>query len=163
MNQDWVSPSRKKKSKLSNEFGGSSSSMGSANFAMPLTERQQLAYLMAMTKGESGEDITETKKIKKARFTPTSNINKAVNKSGETQLHLSAMKGEVEGTKNLIKQGADVNCKDYAGELSFLTIIIIFVIFILCRHNKSKNAKLIKQLKLQIGSIRKSRMNVNPI
>ena len=121
MNSDWVSPSRKKKSKLSSEFG-SSSSMGSANFTMPLTERQQLAYLMAMTKDESSEDVTETKKIKKTKFTPSSNINKAINKSGETQLHLCAMKGEVDGTKSLIKQGADVNCKDYAGNSYCFTL-----------------------------------------
>ena len=87
-----------------------------SNFTMPLTERQQLAYLMAMTKDDSSEDINESKRIKKARHSASfSNINKPVNKSGETQLHLCAMKGEVEGTKSLIKQGADVNCKDHAG------------------------------------------------
>jgi len=70
---------------------------------------------MAMTKDDSSEDTTESKKVKKTRTSTSSTINKPVNKSGETQLHICAMKGELDRTKSLIKQGADVNCKDHAG------------------------------------------------
>ena len=116
MDPEWVSPSRRKKGKLSHDLGAGSS-LGGGSFTMPLTERQQMAYLMAMTaKGDDPiEDSVETKKVKRTRLSPTSMINKPINKSGETQLHISAMKGDIEVTKNLIKQGADVNCKDHAG------------------------------------------------
>lgn len=99
---------------------GKSLDGGGAGFAMPLTERQQMAYLLSMTAKEgknddSGEDIQEAKKVRK--LSPLSRINRPKNKSGETQLHIAATKGDLEATKNLIRQGADVNCRDNAGNL----------------------------------------------
>ncbi|XP_057292122.1 golgin subfamily A member 4-like [Hydractinia symbiolongicarpus] len=96
---------------------GKSLDGGGAGFAMPLTERQQMAYLLSMTAKEgknddSGEDIQEAKKVRK--LSPLSRINRPKNKSGETQLHIAATKGDLEATKNLIRQGADVNCRDNA-------------------------------------------------
>ena len=49
-------------------------------------------------------------------------IDKKVNKRnerGETSLHVAAIKGQIKQTKRLIKAGADVNVKDYAGEMIF--------------------------------------------
>ncbi len=46
-------------------------------------------------------------------------LDKKVNKRnerGETSLHVAAIKGQIKQTKRLIKAGADVNVKDYAGE-----------------------------------------------
>ena len=37
------------------------------------------------------------------------------NERGETPLHLAAIKGDPKQTKKLIKAGADVNVKDFAG------------------------------------------------
>ena len=99
-------------------------------FSMPLTERQQLAYLLSMTARESQgarkaaddseEVIDSTKHIKKSRLSPTSRVNRSVNKNGETQLHLAATKGDVESVKRLLKLDADVNVKDNAREFSIL-------------------------------------------
>merc|ERR1712168_836915 len=97
---------------------------GAPCFSMPLTERQQLAYLLSMTAKESqgsrkatdsAEEAPEsTKPIKKSRLSPTSRVNRSVNKNGETQLHLAATKGDVESVKRLLKLDADVNVKDNA-------------------------------------------------
>ena len=38
------------------------------------------------------------------------------NERGETPLHTAAIKGDVDGMKKLINDGADVGAKDYAGE-----------------------------------------------
>ena len=43
-------------------------------------------------------------------------VNKQ-NGKGETPLHGAAINGDLRHTKKLIKQGADVNLKDFAGEL----------------------------------------------
>jgi len=37
------------------------------------------------------------------------------NERGELPLHRAARRGDVRQTKKLIKDGADVNCRDYAG------------------------------------------------
>ena len=37
------------------------------------------------------------------------------NERGETALHVAAIRGDVKQMKKLIKSGADVNVKDYAG------------------------------------------------
>ena len=41
-------------------------------------------------------------------------VNKR-NTRGETPLHLAAIKGDIKQAKKLIKAGADVNLRDYAG------------------------------------------------
>ena len=49
-------------------------------------------------------------------------IDKKVNKRnerGETPLHLAAIRGDGKQTKRLLKAGADVNIKDFAGEYYF--------------------------------------------
>lgn len=43
-------------------------------------------------------------------------VNKR-NERGETRLHRAAIRGEVRRIKELIKEGADVNVKDFAGEI----------------------------------------------
>ena len=37
------------------------------------------------------------------------------NVRGEQPLHRAARRGDVKQTKKLVKDGADVNCRDYAG------------------------------------------------
>jgi len=37
------------------------------------------------------------------------------NERGELPLHRAARRGDVKQTKKLIRNGADVNCRDYAG------------------------------------------------
>lgn len=113
MDPEWQGSSRRKKGKD----------------ASAMTERQQLAYLLSMTaketKGEDAhEEFIEARKIKKTRLSPTSLVNRPKNKSGETALHISAMKGDLESTKNLIRQGADVNCKDNAGKIYFFSFCL---------------------------------------
>eukprot|EP00795_Rhopilema_esculentum_P001545 gene1545-15994_t len=89
---------------------------------MPLTERQQMALLLEM----SAKEFQEQKKDKTKKSGETSGnkrsgsskgemhkINKR-NKRGETQLHLAAIKGDVDGVRSLIKKGADVNITDHA-------------------------------------------------
>ncbi|XP_065676243.1 ankyrin repeat domain-containing protein 12-like [Hydra vulgaris] len=90
------------------------------SFPMPQTERQQLAYLLSLTANEvkcetnEGPEIlaNETKRRSRDKL---SSINKPKNKSGETQLHLCATKGDLDITKSLVRKGADVNCRDNAG------------------------------------------------
>ncbi len=89
---------------------------------MPLTERQQLAFLLEMTAKEEAEkneskrveEDAEAKKPGTSSKSPLSKIDKR-NKRGETQLHLAAIKGDIEVVKSLIKRGADVNVTDHAG------------------------------------------------
>ena len=38
------------------------------------------------------------------------------NERGEAPLHLASIRGDVQATKNLIKQGAEVNVQDFAGK-----------------------------------------------
>ena len=44
-------------------------------------------------------------------------VNKQ-NKRGETPLHLAAIRGDGKQAKKLIKAGADVNLRDFAGKLA---------------------------------------------
>jgi len=46
-------------------------------------------------------------------------INKR-NERGETPLHVAAIRGDEKLTKRLLKAGADVNVKDYAGKFDVL-------------------------------------------
>lgn len=46
-------------------------------------------------------------------------VNKR-NERGETRLHRAAIRGEVRRIKELISEGADVNVKDFAGEMLFV-------------------------------------------
>ena len=103
------------------------SSMESPSMILPLTERQQLAYLLELTAKEVQQTVGEShnghkdsmqegsdKKKNSKHKSSNSKVNKR-NERGEAQLHLTAIKGDVEGVKNLIEQGADVNVRDYAG------------------------------------------------
>lgn len=40
------------------------------------------------------------------------------NERGETALHICAKKGDLEGVKKLLEQGANPNATDFAGKLS---------------------------------------------
>ncbi|XP_077983062.1 uncharacterized protein LOC144437904 [Glandiceps talaboti] len=91
--------------------------------------------LMQMTSGEhSPESATKQQTspptpamtstaVRTRPVTPTSSITSSTGKSrvckrnekGETLLHTAAIKGDVQSTKLLIRQGADVNCQDFAG------------------------------------------------
>lgn len=98
------------------------------NTTMPLTERQQMALLLEMTAKEFQEQKSKQNKAKKtagssvAKKTPSKGdavkINKR-NKRGETQLHLAAIKGDLNAVKSLIKKGADVSITDHAGQSRF--------------------------------------------
>lgn len=80
----------------------------------PLTERQQMALLLQMT---SEDNATPTRKRKNDYESPCS-VQKSVNRRnerGETQLHVAAIRGDVQKVRSLISQGANVNTEDYAG------------------------------------------------
>lgn len=49
------------------------------------------------------------------RRTPCDKKLNKRNERGETALHVAAIRGDVKQMKKLIKSGADVNVKDYAG------------------------------------------------
>ena len=90
-----------------------------------MTERQQLQYLLEVTaqqaKSEEKYSDTETgsfTKIKRKDIGKENNINLRLHKKnerGETALHLAAIKGDLDDVITLIKAGANVNGKDYAG------------------------------------------------
>ncbi len=91
-----------------------------------LTERQQLAFLLEATSTrESADDdndstFTKITSCKKTKRNGKSGVNPRVsrrNERGETALHLTAIKGDVVSLKKLIKDGADIGLKDYAGRL----------------------------------------------
>jgi ankyrin repeat protein len=69
-----------------------------AEAVVPLTERQQLALL----------------KKKSQRDAMMQNVNKR-NASGETHLHVAAIKGDLDLVQDLIQHNAEVNTKDHAG------------------------------------------------
>ena len=90
----------------------------------PLTERQQLAFLLEATSSrESQEDenngtftkIKSRKRIKRNGKCVNPRVYRR-NEHGETPLHLAAIKGDVAGLRKLFKDGAEVGVKDYAGE-----------------------------------------------
>ena len=88
-----------------------------------LTERQQLAFLLEATSmhesAENENDNTFTRiKARKTIKRKGKCVNPRVyrrNERGETPLHIAAIKGDVGTLKKLIKDGADVSVKDYAG------------------------------------------------
>ncbi|XP_071957304.1 uncharacterized protein [Antedon mediterranea] len=105
---------------------GSPTVLGTPGRPVPLSERQQLALVLAMTKEDSNAVDSTSKHFaavsvqtqsKNQVSSNTSVSSKKANKRnerGETPLHLAAIKGDVEMTKTLIKQGAEVNVQDFA-------------------------------------------------
>jgi ankyrin repeat protein len=88
-----------------------------------VTERQQLAFLLEATSTrESTDNENESTFTKIATRKKAKRNGKCVNprvyrrnERGETLLHVAAIKGDVASLKKLIKDGADVSLKDYAG------------------------------------------------
>ena len=95
----------------------------------PLTERQQLQYLLEVTAKEAKQDSGSSSNddfpaiANRAAKKDTSTDNhieariRKRNERGETALHLAAIRGDLEDLVFLIKAGALVNSKDNAGEL----------------------------------------------
>lgn len=85
----------------------------------PLSERQQLALLMQMTSAEKSPEPASPPSTP-MRKTPGGSGRKDKihkrNERGETMLHLSTIRGDLDVMKELIRQGADVNIQDYAGK-----------------------------------------------
>ena len=88
----------------------------------PLTERQQLAFLLEATSTRTGNEndkaFTKVKTRKRVKRNGKC-VNPRVyrrNERGETPLHIAAIKGDITNIKKLIKDGADVQLKDYAGK-----------------------------------------------
>ncbi|XP_001628674.3 ankyrin repeat domain-containing protein 11 [Nematostella vectensis] len=94
----------------------------------PLTERQQLQYLLEVTAREAQKEEAESETDESAeqpserlrQKEPEKKESNAVrvskrNERGETALHLASIKGDVDELRSLIKAGANVNIKDYAG------------------------------------------------
>ena len=98
----------------------------------PLTERQQLQYLLEVTAREAKQDFetgsnssdelpilynrTNAKKDVSKENQIETRIRKR-NARGETALHVAAIRGDLEDVVALIKAGALVNAKDNAGEI----------------------------------------------
>ncbi|CAH1780189.1 unnamed protein product [Owenia fusiformis] len=95
---------------------------GSGRLTVPLSERQQMALLMQMTAEKNAPEPSSTP-TSPSHPMPASSIKKTPlekrihkrNERGETVLHLAAIRGDCKQTKKLIKAGADVNAKDFAG------------------------------------------------
>ena len=88
-----------------------------------LTERQQLAFLLEATSTRESADnenkstftkIATRKKAKRNGKFANPRVYRR-NERGETLLHLAAIKGDIASLKKLIKDGAEVGLKDYAG------------------------------------------------
>ena len=98
----------------------------------PLTERQQLQYLLEVTAKEAKQDSGSSSnddlpfvsnKIKKKDISKDNHIEVRIrkrNERGETALHVAAIRGDLEDVVGLIKAGAMVNAKDNAGEMQLL-------------------------------------------
>ena len=94
----------------------------------PLTERQQLQYLLEVTAKEVRQDFessncddlpSNSSKTKKRNIAKDNQIEARIrkrNERGETSLHVAAIKGDLEDVVALIKAGAVVNAKDNAGK-----------------------------------------------
>lgn len=52
---------------------------------------------------------------------------------GELPLHRAARRGDVKQTKKLVKDGADVNCRDNAGIAPLRHLVMLANEFLLCR------------------------------
>ena len=94
--------------------------------SFPLTERQQLQYLLEVTAkdaqkdSDSGPDESTTNftKVKRKDVGKENSIAARVfrrNERGETALHVAAIKGDLTELVALIDAGANVNAKDNAG------------------------------------------------
>lgn len=84
----------------------------------PLSERQQMLFLMKMTddsQDSSSKPTSPQPSVPPVKKTPGDKKVHKRNERGETPLHLAAIKGDVKQTKKLIKAGADVNVADFAG------------------------------------------------
>ncbi|XP_056005462.1 ankyrin repeat domain-containing protein 11-like isoform X2 [Ostrea edulis] len=84
----------------------------------PLSERQQMLFLMKMTddsQDSSSKPTSPQPSVPAIKKTPGDKKVHKRNERGETPLHLAAIKGDVKQTKKLIKAGADVNVADFAG------------------------------------------------
>ncbi|XP_015756351.1 PREDICTED: ankyrin repeat domain-containing protein 11-like [Acropora digitifera] len=93
----------------------------------PLTERQQLQYLLEVTAKEAKQDTGSSSNedlpsiINKSKNKDTGKDNQLEtrirkrNERGETALHVAAIKGDLEDVIALIKAGAAVDVKDNAG------------------------------------------------
>lgn len=98
----------------------------------PLTERQQLQYLLEVTAKEAKQDSGSSSnddlpfvsnKIKKKDSSRDNHIEARIrkrNERGETALHVAAIRGDLEDVVAFIKAGAMVNAKDNAGEMQLL-------------------------------------------
>lgn len=94
----------------------------------PLTERQQLQYLLEVTAKEAKQDSGTSSnddlpiigsKTKRKDTIKDNHIEARVrkrNERGETALHVAAIRGDLEDVVALIKAGALVNAKDNAGK-----------------------------------------------
>ena len=88
----------------------------------PLTERQQLAFLLEATSTRTGNEndkaftkVKTRKRVKRKGKCVNPRVYRR-NERGETPLHIAAIKGDITNIKKLIKDGADVQLKDYAGK-----------------------------------------------
>ncbi|NXF97117.1 ANR12 protein, partial [Eubucco bourcierii] len=111
------------KKKLKKDAANKKSTPVSILFGYPLSERKQMALLMQMTARDNSPDSTLNHPLQtppSQKKTPTSSsrqkdkVNKR-NERGETPLHMAAIRGDVKQVKELIRLGANVNVKDFAG------------------------------------------------
>ncbi|NWR01710.1 ANR12 protein, partial [Paradoxornis webbianus] len=110
------------KKKMKKDAGNKKSAPVSILFGYPLSERKQMALLMQMTARDNSPDSTLNHSLQTTptqKKTPTSSrqkdkVNKR-NERGETPLHMAAIRGDVKQVKELIRLGANVNVKDFAG------------------------------------------------
>ncbi|NXG17110.1 ANR12 protein, partial [Grallaria varia] len=111
------------KKKMKKDAGNKKSAPVSILFGYPLSERKQMALLMQMTARDNSPDSTLNHSLQTAptqKKAPTSSsrqkdkVNKR-NERGETPLHMAAIRGDVKQVKELIRLGANVNVKDFAG------------------------------------------------
>ena len=107
-----------------------------------LTERQQLAFLLEATSTRESADnenestftkIATRKKAKRNGKCANPRVYRR-NERGETLLHLAAIKGDIASLKKLIKDGAQVGLKDYAGWTALHEA---------CNHGELEAAKLL--------------------
>ncbi|NWZ39496.1 ANR12 protein, partial [Pycnonotus jocosus] len=111
------------KKKMKKDAGNKKSAPVSILFGYPLSERKQMALLMQMTARDNSPDSTlnhslQTTPTQKKTTTSSSRQKDKVNKRnerGETPLHMAAIRGDVKQVKELIRLGANVNVKDFAG------------------------------------------------
>lgn len=86
----------------------------------PLTERQQLQYLLEVTAKEAKQDTGSSSNEDTGKDNQLETRIRKRNERGETALHVAAIKGDLEDVIALIKAGAAVDVKDNAGEIQIL-------------------------------------------